>query len=51
MADDRAREARRAELRAEVERLQGRIAKSNDPATRERLGRQLARAQARLSRA
>lgn len=48
---ERAREARRVELRAEIERLQGRIARTNDAKTRERLAVQIQRAQGRLSRA
>lgn len=48
---DRAREARRVELRAEIERLQGRMARSNDPKTRARLAAQIQRAQGRLGRA
>ena len=47
----RAREARRVELRAEIERLQGRMARTNDPKTHARLATQVQRAQGRLSRA
>jgi|KBSSwiStaDraftv2_1062776.scaffolds.fasta_scaffold3821181_1 hypothetical protein len=46
-----ARAARRQELRIEIESLQGRRAKSNDPATQAKLDDRIRRAQARLSRA
>ena len=50
-ASARARAARREELRIEIEYLQGRRAKSNDPATQAKLDDRIRRAQARLSRA
>jgi len=50
-ATARARAARREELRAELERLQGRRARSNDPKTQARLDTQIARVQGRIARA
>ena len=50
-ATARARAARREELRADLERLQGRRARSNDPKTQARLDTQIARVQGRIARA
>lgn len=47
----RARAGRREELRAELERLQGRRARSNDPATQARLDERIRIARGRVSRA
>ena len=47
----RARVARREELRLEIEGLRGRRARSQDPATHERLDARIRRAEARLGRA
>lgn len=44
------RQERQAELRAEIERLQGRRARSHDPTTRARLDERIRIAQGRLDR-
>lgn len=51
VAQPSTREARRAALRAELERLRGRIARSNDVATRAKLADRIRTIEGRLARA